>query len=173
MRYLPDKKRILGQCTWCEKPVKKPKKYWCGPDCVHEWKLRRDGSYLREHVFKRDSGVCSRCGKDCHTDWLKLKRLRTQYLQTHFGGSPSKYLLDQYWELATSHGVKLPANPAAHLVKHRPRSLWEADHKLAVEEGGGACGLDNITTLCIECHRAKTAKHTKRRARKAKRAKKK
>lgn len=33
---------------------------------------------------------------------------------------------------------------------------WEAHHIVAVAEGGGECGLDNIETLCHECHRAET-----------------
>ena len=29
---------------------------------------------------------------------------------------------------------------------------WHADHKVAVRDGGGECGLDNLTTLCVLCH---------------------
>lgn len=35
-------------------------------------------------------------------------------------------------------------------------SLWQADHILPVEHGGGGCGLDNFQTLCIPCHKRKT-----------------
>lgn len=34
---------------------------------------------------------------------------------------------------------------------------WQADHILPVHKGGGACGLDNFQTLCIDCHKEKTA----------------
>jgi 5-methylcytosine-specific restriction endonuclease McrA len=34
---------------------------------------------------------------------------------------------------------------------------WEADHIIAVAQGGGGCGLDGFQTLCDECHKAKTA----------------
>jgi len=34
--------------------------------------------------------------------------------------------------------------------------------QLAVAEGGGACGLDNLRTLCTPCHRAQTAALRKR-----------
>lgn len=34
---------------------------------------------------------------------------------------------------------------------------WEADHILEVVNGGGACGLENLQTLCSDpCHRQKT-----------------
>lgn len=168
MRYIKDRKRVKGVCTWCAGPVKAPKRFWCSPDCIHEFLIRTSGKYLREKTFERDKGFCARCNKDCHADWLKLKRLRNQYLQTYFAKHPSEFLLNQYWELACSYGVKLPKNPSAWLVRHRPRSLWDADHIKAVEEGGGGCGLENIQTLCKSCHHIKTAKHTKRRARRKK-----
>jgi 5-methylcytosine-specific restriction endonuclease McrA len=33
---------------------------------------------------------------------------------------------------------------------------WHADHIVEVRHGGGACGLDNFQTLCLDCHKAKT-----------------
>lgn len=33
---------------------------------------------------------------------------------------------------------------------------WQADHIIPVHKGGGACGLDNYQTLCVECHKQKT-----------------
>ena len=36
-------------------------------------------------------------------------------------------------------------------------ALWDADHIRAVVEGGGECGLENMQTLCLWCHRDKTA----------------
>lgn len=44
--------------------------------------------------------------------------------------------------------------------------LWEADHVVAVVEGGGACGMENLQTLCNPCHRIATAELAARRARK-------
>jgi 5-methylcytosine-specific restriction endonuclease McrA len=38
------------------------------------------------------------------------------------------------------------------------RSLWDADHIVAVAEGGGQCDLDNLRTLCVACHREATAR---------------
>ncbi len=49
---------------------------------------------------------------------------------------------------------------------------WDADHIVPVIEGGGECGLDNLRTLCIPCHKKETAELRKRMAqqRKASRA---
>ncbi|KAL1495616.1 hypothetical protein AB1Y20_016976 [Prymnesium parvum] len=37
--------------------------------------------------------------------------------------------------------------------------LWQADHKLAVADGGGETRADdgNLQTLCVPCHQEKTA----------------
>lgn len=33
---------------------------------------------------------------------------------------------------------------------------WQADHILPVAYGGGACQINNLQTLCIQCHNEKT-----------------
>jgi hypothetical protein len=35
-------------------------------------------------------------------------------------------------------------------------NAWEVDHILPVFLGGSACGLSNLQTLCIDCHKQKT-----------------
>ena len=34
---------------------------------------------------------------------------------------------------------------------------WEMEHTVPISEGGGLCGLDGLTTLCIKCHNDSTA----------------
>ena len=36
----------------------------CSAKCAHEMKLRTNGKYLRECIFKRDNGVCVVCNED-------------------------------------------------------------------------------------------------------------
>lgn len=33
---------------------------------------------------------------------------------------------------------------------------WQADHIVPVYKGGGACSLNNLQTLCLDCHKEKT-----------------
>lgn len=40
---------------------------------------------------------------------------------------------------------------------HHFFACTQADHELAVAEGGGACGLGNLRTLCTPCHQRETA----------------
>lgn len=46
-------------------------------------------------------------------------------------------------------------------LKH---SLWQNDHIKPVVEGGGQCGLDNMRTLCLRCHKDATKALAGRRA---------
>lgn len=48
--------------------------------------------------------------------------------------------------------------------RNKVRNLWQADHIKPVAEGGGACDLDNIQTLCTPCHKRKTAEQARRAA---------
>ena len=47
---------------------------------------------------------------------------------------------------------------------HHAVGDWEADHIVAVIEGGGECGLDGFRTLCLDCHHKETAELARRRA---------
>ena len=118
-------------CRWCGKDVPPPKLTFCGPDCVHEYLLRSDPQYLRAAVFRRDMGVCSACGLDT----VALER--------------------RMWDLKPDERTALKIQMGMPLHRH---SFWDADHKVAVVEGGGLCGLDNMATLCCPCHFAKKRK---------------
>lgn len=51
-------------CRRCAAVVPKGRRTFCSAECVHEWRLRTDASYLREKTFERDRGVCALCGTD-------------------------------------------------------------------------------------------------------------
>ena len=116
-----------GPCRWCGGPVPKGRFTFCGAECVHEWKLRTDPGYLRAQVFERDHGVCALCGLDTET-------MRRDKRKLDFA---ARRQFEKEWG--------------------RRRQLWDADHIVPVVEGGGECGLANLRTLCLKCHRAATA----------------
>lgn len=124
-------------CRWCNLEVPKGRRTFCSDWCVHEWRMRTDASYLRELVFRRDRGVCARCGLDCVREWGRIRRLRWA----------------RRCRVLAEWGVK---------ARHR-RSLWDADHIVPVVEGGGECDLANLRTLCLKCHSAVTAELRERR----------
>jgi len=116
-----------GQCRWCGQAVPAGRYTFCGDACVEEWKLRTDPGYLRQKVFERDHGVCAVCGVD--TETLRKNKRKLDYA--------ARRQFEKEW------GTR--------------RSLWDADHVTPVVRGGGECGLSNMRTLCLQCHRAATA----------------
>jgi 5-methylcytosine-specific restriction enzyme A len=117
-------------CRWCELEVPKGRVTFCSDFCVEEWRLRTDVSFLREKTLARDKGICALCAVDTIAEYFALKRSR--------GGHKARLL--QRWGLKTLNR----------------RTLWDADHIVPVAEGGGACDLSNIRTLCLICHREAT-----------------
>ena len=118
-------------CRWCSLEVPPGRRTFCSEWCVDQWRLRTDSGYLRDRTFARDRGVCAICATDTHGEYLRLKKSRGEAKQ----------------RLLSSWGLKTLTR----------RSLWDADHVVPVVEGGGACDLDNIRTLCLRCHRKVTS----------------
>ena len=129
----------LTCCRWCKIGVKPPRRTLCSPECEHELKLRVSGNYLRYCVYQRDKGVCAECKID-------TKKTAKQVLQLE-GVERENFLKE--------HKISLKRKI---FVKKFGGSLWDADHILEVKNGGGLCGIDNVQTLCIACHKNKTFK---------------
>lgn len=145
-RYLKAKPPTRrGVCRGCGKPAGKGRRNWCSDECSENHWVRASGSVMKEQIRKRDKGICALCSLNCLS------------------------LLGEYRVFITSHGIRL-----THMAKHDPLAAawldfhhipsgrrdapltwgdwWDADHITAVADGGGACGLENIRTLCIPCH---------------------
>lgn len=135
---LPKTDDGLTCCRWCGKGVQPPKRTMCSPECVHELKLRQSGRYLRDCVYKRDHGICAICNVNTKNT-AKIANSLT-------GDAKNNYLKDNNISLKRKIWVN----------KHGG-GLWDADHIMAVKDGGGLCGLDNLRTLCIKCHKVITA----------------
>lgn len=132
--YRRQHNRQPGECTWCGRRVPKRRRRWCGEECVAAW-MASWGSWahLCWLVERRDRGVCSRCG--CDTD--RIKRLLTRWRYDHEAESAAR----AFWR---SEGFPIG------------RQLWEADHIVPRAEGGED-RLENLRTLCVPCHKARTA----------------
>lgn len=174
-RFLEDRPRVKGFCTWCGEKVKPPRRFWCSDTHVYEWRIRRDPSFLREEVYRRDQGVCAECGLDTKPVDGKLKQLRKSVLKLHWGKKPEEALRLAlvFWDLAAKFNYKLPKgkDPVQVLIRYRSKSLWEADHIVPVYEGGGACGLEGLQSLCKVCHGTRTKQQATHRAAKRKQEK--
>ena len=111
---------------------------------MHEYSIRANAGYARAQVYKRDRGVCSLCSRDASKLRGKMRRMPYQCRRTYA------------WLLGLGQTGYI-------------NSLWQADHIIPVVEGGGACGLDNLRTLCVWCHKRETRKLRARMARRKRR----
>jgi hypothetical protein len=170
-----------GTCTWepCRKPVKSPR-LWCGD---------ADPGFARDRVADRDLGVCEGCGLATEPIRVRLLAFRHALLVAEhryknllwkrpidLPGRPAmdrdapergrlldvtKVAREAFREALAAEGFSV-ASPHVHTpIPH----LWEMDHRIPVVEGGGACSLENLRTLCRACHRRETSALAGRRAR--------
>ena len=117
----------------CGKETKPPNRTFCSKECVHEYKIKSDLSYMRKAMFTRDKGICASCGADCELLRLELALMRhVDY--------------NKYKETLLVMGIRPDAR----------KTYWDADHIIPVSKGGGECGLDNLRSLCIPCHKKVT-----------------
>lgn len=104
--------------------------------------MRSNAAELSRAVGRRDKGVCACCGIDTQAIRWELRKI---WQIPVVRGMP--YFREQWgpWRSAMA-----------------ARRLWEADHIVAVSNGGGVCGLDNMQTLCVPCHKKKTSREALR-----------
>jgi len=121
-------------CRRCQVEIVKGsgRRTFCSETCVVEWKIRTQPEFAAEQLHVRDRGVCVTCRRDCEALFRKIRVTKRALREKRMA------------ELG------LPA----HLLKRR--RYWEVDHIQPVVEGGGSCGLENLRTLCWECHRKAT-----------------
>lgn len=141
-------------CRWCGKPLPGRRRSWCSGECEREFDIRSNPSYARSQVFNRDGGICSCCGLDTK----KLDQVGS-YLRRHCGHAKFCGRKTTWgWSKTSSTKGKWAREFEAKYPWWRyDLTAWQADHIVAVAEGGGGCGLDGYQTLCIGCHNKDTA----------------
>jgi 5-methylcytosine-specific restriction protein A len=121
-------------CRYCGMSITcKRRKTFCSAVCVDEYLLRSNNRYLRKKVFSRDKGVCSLCNID-------TKQIALEILCHDVGSDERNNILKKY-DISQKRKIK------------KRMGVWDADHIISVKNGGGQCGLDNLRTLCIKCHK--------------------
>jgi len=125
----------------------------CGPVCLEWMQLRINPAALRAAVFARDRGVCSKCHLDCGALHTRIKPLTEADRRRVIVIAAPAFAEERH------AGILAAACATGHAGR-----LWQADHQLAVIDGGGLCGLDNMRTLCVVCHLDETSRLASRRA---------
>ena len=138
-REMPKGKTEDGRwrCRWCWGPCSGRRTSFCCQECADEAMIRC-GRGIRWYIRRRDKGICADCG-------VNASELRT---------AVRRAVLKVPW----TKRYKIYRRMGISSSSEAYRSWWDADHIVPVEDGGGACGLDNYQTLCIWCHKEKSAK---------------
>lgn len=149
-----------GTCRWCGQPAvsdKTGKPVTWHPECVAESRLMLHAQAMRSHVYQRDKGFCAGCGVH-YSDVPPLWRPDTEV-----GPAP--------WNRDGPHSLVMvrdaSAVPVVAVVE------WHADHIVPLHEVDQSLPWEairrywlpeNVQTLCVRCHAAKTASEARRRA---------
>lgn len=134
-------------CRFCQEEVPKGRRTFCGEPCVHEWRVRNSTTYARGEVKKRDRGVCKECGRDTLAIRARLQRR----LNLHRSLDRAPRLRALRWQRMLDRLGLLSSGDV-----WKVKSPWQMDHVVEVVNGGGTCGLENLQTLCVPCHKRKT-----------------
>lgn len=139
-------------CRLCKTETTYKRATLCSETCRERWAVMTSPGYARQLVYQRDKGVCARCGLD------------TDLLSRHIQAPGQEYSKLPYKDRPRSRCQSFGRYYGHPLLRSRV-SLWDADHIIPVVEGGGECGLENLRTLCLWCHKQATADLASRRAR--------
>jgi 5-methylcytosine-specific restriction endonuclease McrA len=124
---------------------------------VTAWRIESDPAFARAQVFKRDHGVCCRCGTDTYSE-----RGRAVFGEGWTGKAGLDGGRIAWPGLLGQYQVERAARFREAVERlHIPRGRWHADwwdmnHRVPLAEGGSR-GMDNLESLCVACHRAETA----------------
>jgi hypothetical protein len=173
----------------CGQIPKPPRQTWFSKACVDRWREKNDVTYIRQQLKKRDKGVCALCGCDADAEYRRWCQAR-QTVERLVSWLYNAQRLDRDWDERKQRWVFRPQVEEFNWrkVATRKRELqkkftppgkwtagrrtgWDADHIVAVIEGGGLCGLENYRTLCHPCHKEITKDLAARRAAARKREK--
>lgn len=131
----------------CGKACPSRRQLYCSAECRQEYAIKNFPAHARAFVLERDHGICAVCGLDTialERRWRKARSDESRFAYGRGTPGPGTELVDWRAE-QKAYGVGLRI------------SLWDMDHILSVVDGGGQTGLENLQTLCLPHHRAKTA----------------
>ena len=166
--------QIQRRCLYCAGPTKltiptdkmiKFMDLFCSQSCTRDYEAKCTAGGLRRQLSLVEKGVCQVCGLDTRLLCFELQKIRRNVIG---------------WKEARARVLKEMAHKffLPKMGKYRENLLnkaiegyaWHADHVKAVYEGGGACSIDNMRTLCVPCHVSVTIEQHKARAHARKRA---
>lgn len=141
----PHRKDGLCRCNCGQQARRSWASSACNREAYEAYALKKGFSaQIRKVVFARDRGVCRDCGMDTEKDRMDCHMANVNRL-------PEAERRIKRAEFI-ARGFPTPY-----------RSWWQADHINPLIEGG-AHDLENLRTLCIPCHKARTKALASKRA---------
>jgi len=117
---------------------------FCRRECREEYSLKRaETGYIRQELLVTEKGVCQLCGFGAHEFYTKVTLEKDLEKR-------SELIRASIFNDLKSHTKNRMVN------KPTAGDFWQADHRLAVVEGGGQCDIGNFRTLCTVCHGKET-----------------
>ncbi len=138
---------------------------------------RKNQAALRRECFERDRGVCKLCGVDTIALFEEYYPLLPMLPEEILEAQVSRRLMPKSDEtclrllgalqyqfvervldvtkLILNRGKLRQKHPWIRQVTYAS-GCWEMDHIIPLVEGGGN-SIDDVRTLCVQCHRQETA----------------
>jgi len=145
-----------AQCRRCLAELPHPQAMFCSAACLHEFKIRISPAYARQAVYRRDRGICTHCRLDCGLLDRIIARLRSDPDPTVLNQDDAAVDADPSQPTAGERSALWLIEVLGLGRRTRICSLWQVDHRLPFSTGGANCGLGNLRTLCLTCHRLQT-----------------
>jgi len=143
--HFPARRNAEGKhlCRWCGEVLTGRRTSYCNEECYREIAIRISPGTARRNVFKRDHGVCSRCGEDTQSveeakEWMQERLASPAGARNRHRQSLRALIQKLFWECRIADRI--------------PRFQWEVHHIIPVAEGGLMLGLENLQTVCCRCH---------------------
>lgn len=147
-------------CRWhgCSKVLEGKRASFCSDACRDKALILCWPTEQRRQTLRRDNGICASCGLDCIEAWRIIRKHEGYVIKHRTWSDRGPYQAGSIESAEIFLGLRFG----------NKQTFWEANHIVAVAEGGTSA-LDNLETLCLLCHRAHTKALAGRMA-KAKRA---
>ena len=130
-------------CLYCVAThTPQPDSPFCSEQCAASFHCAASQGSARRQLFERDRGVCQQCRFDAHALFLRVAALQSPQARM-------QALLDSHYNTLGDRAKRMLNDP-------KEGDFWEADHVVAVAEGGGESDLQNYQTLCVPCHAKKS-----------------
>lgn len=138
-------------CRWCGLDVKRissKRRTFCSDECVHEYSIRSNSSYIRKYIAKRDNYICQICGLNCRGFLKHLNNYVRTKLWEEGNQKTRRQLEEEFFAMNHMEWVNI----------NNRSTFYDIDHIIPVSKGAGQCGEENLRTVCLRCHRIETAK---------------